>query len=57
MGKWPRPGTGQPQNPQPASSNCSACQGFGGKYERSFNTGKREWVQCSSCGGSGKKGN
>lgn len=55
MGKWPRPGTGQPSSPQPAKSDCKDCAGFGGKYERSFNTGKREWVKCESCGGSGKR--
>lgn len=49
MGKWPRPGTGQPQNPQPAKSDCNDCKGFGGKYIL------KNWIKCSTCGGSGKR--
>lgn len=49
VGKWPRPGTGQPQNPQPAKSDCNDCKGFGGKYIL------KNWIKCSTCGGSGKR--
>ena len=50
MGKWPRPGTGQPQRPEPAKGDCDSCKGFGGKYIL------KNWIRCESCGGSGKKG-
>jgi DnaJ-class molecular chaperone len=49
MGKWPRPGTGQPPNPRPAKSNCDDCQGYGGKYIL------KNWIKCETCKGSGKK--
>lgn len=55
MGKWPRPGTGQPPAPEPSKNDCDACKGFGGQYEKNELTFEREWVNCKSCGGSGKK--
>lgn len=57
MGKWPRPGTGQPQRPEPAKSDCGDCRGFGGQYETNQQTGQKRWVDCESCSGSGKRGN